>query len=596
MMKSFLQKKDKGNKAPAIPFFSKDRSQTQFKNNGVFFSPNIYTTQLKTSNPVGHIANTATSNIEGILMQQNTANSIQKKSNECEENDKPLLEKPGENIVGRSSFEGRLANASGKGSSLPDNTLTNMNCIFGADFSKVKIHHDKESARMNQELNAQAFAHGTDIYFSEGNYSPGMKEGKRLLVHELTHVMQQRNAGSKMISRKVSVENPTTNIPNPSGTGLVQTNEVTVLDYLFQLCPDTDIMVSSGIVNLLDNGFCLSTVKQKDGSFKSPAAVSKHPVSCECICEMITDPLQNIVIRIDDSSKGNAFTSSGAGGAIISVPSPNMNTHDVRGSSGKTISSPHFIVLGHELCGHHWLSKRGSRERENLQNASRGGHDPAIKRENLIRTEHGLEKRGTFRDPCCGILESTDQDLKKPSGKCGDIFEKQKDVKGTVAHECKHWREEYNKLNGTNFSTDDAIPEKTTEKLPAIWRIEILFKKDMPQSWHTLEQSLTEEGKSDLEVVTILLTKHPEFSAQLSGNASSDKPANDPTYNKRLADRRAKLVLDGLLKKFDKKRFMSFDSDCDKLQEGIHNCSDSGSDIKSNEIDRNVEVKLFNTP
>ncbi len=257
-----------------------------------------------------------------------------------------------------------------------------------------------------------------------------LQAGKQLLAHELTHVIQQGQAPSSVISRKISVENPDNNIPNPGGAGLVQTNVVTVLDYMSKLCPDTGMMANGGSIDLVDTGFCFPSVKQKDGTFKSPSELSAHPVSCECICEMIMDPLQNIIIRIDDTSNGNASTNSTPGGAIISVPSPNMKTIAVRGATGKTIGSPHFIVLGHELCGHHFLVRRGSDEKENTQNFSRGGHDPAIKRENLMREEHGLEKRGTFRDPCCGILESTDEDLKKTSGKCGDIFEKQKDEKG----------------------------------------------------------------------------------------------------------------------------------------------------------------------
>ncbi len=396
------------------------------------------------------------------------------------------------------------------------------------------------------------------------------------------------------ISKKMAVENPDTDIPNPSGTGLAQTNVETVLDYMSKLCPDTGMVANAGSIELVDTGFCFPSVKQEDGRFKSPAELSAHPVSCECVCEMVMDPLQNIVIRIDDTMGGNASTDSRSTGATISVPSPNMSTIPVRGASGKTVDSPPFIVLGHELCGHHWLSKRGSNERENTQNIERGGHDPAIKRENLIREEHGIEKRGTFRDPCCGFFESTEQDLKKASGKCGDAFEKGKEIKGTAAYECKHWRDEYNKLNGTSFTTDDAIPEKPLEKKPAIWRIEVLFKKDMPQAWNTLDQSLTAEGKDQLEVITILLNRHLEFSAQLSGNASSDKPAGDLTYNEKLARRRVDLILKDLRKKgIDLKRFKTFDSDCDKIQEGVHNCSDNGSEKKTNEFDRNVEVKLF---
>jgi hypothetical protein len=49
-------------------------------------------------------------------------------------------------------------------------------------------------------LNAKAFTHGSNIYFNKGEYSPGSSSGKRLLAHELTHVLQQ-NA-----SRRLSIQ------------------------------------------------------------------------------------------------------------------------------------------------------------------------------------------------------------------------------------------------------------------------------------------------------------------------------------------------------------------------------------------------------
>ena len=48
---------------------------------------------------------------------------------------------------------------------------------------------------MNQDLNAQAFTHGSDVYFNSGKYDTGSSEGQKLLAHELTHVVQQGAAG-----------------------------------------------------------------------------------------------------------------------------------------------------------------------------------------------------------------------------------------------------------------------------------------------------------------------------------------------------------------------------------------------------------------
>jgi len=521
---------------------------------------------------------------------------VQRKCAGCEKEDKKLQRKPNTSKENKpaTNIEQQMTQSKCNGSPLSKETRMEMESAMGASFGDVRIHSDNSSFEMNDALHAEAFTNGNDIYFNKGKLNTNSKAGKHLLAHELTHVVQQgNNHSAPSISRKISVENPGNNIPNPTGSGLVQSNIETILDYISKLCPDTAFMTSGNEIVFVDTSFCFPGVKQKDGSFKSPAQLSAHPVSCDCICEMIMNPLDNIVVAIDDSIGGNAFTDTTASGARIRVPSPNVATKAVRGESGQTISSPHFIVFGHELCGHHFLTRKGSDERENLQNP-RGGHDPAIKRENLLRQEHGLEKRGTFRDPCCGMFLSTDADLKKGSGVCGDTFEKEKNIKGTDAYECKHWREEYNKLNGTNFTTDDTIPDNDAEELPAKWRIEIYFNKDAPQSFQGLNDSLTEDGKNALEVVLILLRKHPELNAQLAGNASKDKPANDPDYNHRLAGKRAEMILKKLLdEKIDRDRIETFDSDCEQLEEGVHNCSDEEGEAKTEALDRNVEVKMF---
>ena len=72
-----------------------------------------------------------------------------------------------------------------------------MNSSFGVNFSNVSIHNDSEAINLNSELQAQAFTHGRDIYFNKGKYNPENGEGKRLLAHELTHVVQQQNTLQK---------------------------------------------------------------------------------------------------------------------------------------------------------------------------------------------------------------------------------------------------------------------------------------------------------------------------------------------------------------------------------------------------------------
>jgi hypothetical protein len=66
-----------------------------------------------------------------------------------------------------------------------------MEQAFGSDFNDVKIHTDTEADTLNRQLNAKAFTTGTDIFFRDGEYNPDFDGGKKLIAHELTHVVQQ---------------------------------------------------------------------------------------------------------------------------------------------------------------------------------------------------------------------------------------------------------------------------------------------------------------------------------------------------------------------------------------------------------------------
>lgn len=66
-----------------------------------------------------------------------------------------------------------------------------MESRFGYDFSGVRIHTDAKAAESAQAVNAKAYTVGNNVVFGKGNYSIGNSEGKALLAHELTHVVQQ---------------------------------------------------------------------------------------------------------------------------------------------------------------------------------------------------------------------------------------------------------------------------------------------------------------------------------------------------------------------------------------------------------------------
>ena len=62
---------------------------------------------------------------------------------------------------------------------------------FGVDFGRVRIHTGPEAEDAARSVDARAFAVGRDVVFGAGQYEPRGGEGKRLLAHELAHVVQQ---------------------------------------------------------------------------------------------------------------------------------------------------------------------------------------------------------------------------------------------------------------------------------------------------------------------------------------------------------------------------------------------------------------------
>lgn len=99
-----------------------------------------------------------------------------------------------ESSTGRSvssSVESTLASSKGQGAPLPAPLQQSMGSAMNADFSNVRIHTGSQAVQMSQDLNAQAFTHGNDIYFNEGKYDTESTSGQHLLAHELTHTVQQ---------------------------------------------------------------------------------------------------------------------------------------------------------------------------------------------------------------------------------------------------------------------------------------------------------------------------------------------------------------------------------------------------------------------
>jgi hypothetical protein len=66
---------------------------------------------------------------------------------------------------------------------------------FNYDFGRVRVHTDTKAAQSAVDIGARAYTVGSNIVFARGQYSDSTPQGKRLMAHELTHVIQQRDAG-----------------------------------------------------------------------------------------------------------------------------------------------------------------------------------------------------------------------------------------------------------------------------------------------------------------------------------------------------------------------------------------------------------------
>ncbi|MDD5389871.1 MAG: DUF4157 domain-containing protein [Gallionellaceae bacterium] len=105
-----------------------------------------------------------------------------------------------------------IASSRGGGQPLPAGERAFFEPRMGADLGPVRIHADESAARLSTNLAARAFTAGSDVYFASGEYQPGSRQGRHLLAHELTHVLQQNGPGKRAenagIQRKLELRPP----------------------------------------------------------------------------------------------------------------------------------------------------------------------------------------------------------------------------------------------------------------------------------------------------------------------------------------------------------------------------------------------------
>ena len=122
-----------------------------------------------------------------------------------------IKEVPGQTPEIAPDIESHIQALRGSGQSLPESVRNFFEPRFGYDFSHVRVHIDARAAESARAVNARAFTVGRDVVFGAGQYAPETMAGKRLLAHELTHVIQQNRYFPKevpaLVNRKVERTN-----------------------------------------------------------------------------------------------------------------------------------------------------------------------------------------------------------------------------------------------------------------------------------------------------------------------------------------------------------------------------------------------------
>lgn len=104
----------------------------------------------------------------------------------------------------RSALAGALLSRLDAGRPIPTDTRHFMEDRFARSFEDVRIHTGDKAASAARSIAANAFTIGSEIVFGKGRWVPETREGKRLLAHELAHVVQQGGKRGALAPESVS--------------------------------------------------------------------------------------------------------------------------------------------------------------------------------------------------------------------------------------------------------------------------------------------------------------------------------------------------------------------------------------------------------
>jgi hypothetical protein len=126
-----------------------------------------------------------------------TVTPVQRKCAACEQEEKLRMKEVNGNTAGITAPPVVHDVINSGGQQLDTGTRGFMESRFGYDFSKVQVHNNALAHQSSEDINALAYTHGNHIVFAAGQYQPDTLKGKKLLSHELVHVIQQNGYVSR---------------------------------------------------------------------------------------------------------------------------------------------------------------------------------------------------------------------------------------------------------------------------------------------------------------------------------------------------------------------------------------------------------------
>jgi len=206
---------------------------------------------------------------------------------------------------------------SSPGQPLDPATRVFMEQRFGHDFSQVRVHSGGAAEQSAQDVSANAYTVGYNVVFGKGRFAPGTQEGRQLIAHELTHVVQQTDAAPLQTkpdgsSEDTATPDPDRHLTDSNAYHLIQLQQQRGNRHVQQLVQQNTILRSP--VNDITHS---PNLKFQPQEVRLPDAIIGTTVSASCRIEnledqpIVLDDLEsdNLAFKVD--LKSNAIPAQG---------------------------------------------------------------------------------------------------------------------------------------------------------------------------------------------------------------------------------------------------------------------------------------------